>query len=83
MLSKQKVGGVNLDNKKYIAGDLFKFYMELNGGFVEVGKTVTISPKPDTSLNKEEYQTLIDLALATNDKEWFMELTEKMQSVAI
>lgn len=36
-----------------------------------------------TLLQPDDYNAMIDLALATNDKEWFLELTGKMQSVAV
>ncbi|WP_313798832.1 hypothetical protein [Cytobacillus sp.] len=38
--------------------------------------------KEATLLKKEDYESMIELALATNDKEWFIELTERMQNVA-
>ncbi|MCM3620487.1 IDEAL domain-containing protein [Sutcliffiella horikoshii] len=37
----------------------------------------------NSSLEGEDIQTLIDMALATNDKEWFQELTEKLQKELI
>ncbi|BCB03944.1 IDEAL domain-containing protein [Bacillus sp. KH172YL63] len=50
------------------------------------GKTIPMLSKQVTQIpdapvkNKEQLQHLIDLALATGDKEWFMELTSKLES---
>ena len=52
-----------------------------------VGKTIPIATNgvkklPDPKVkNKEQIQYLIDLALATGDEEWFMELSEKLNSM--
>ncbi|WP_342515590.1 IDEAL domain-containing protein [Sutcliffiella sp. FSL R7-0096] len=37
----------------------------------------------DSSLEGEDIHTLIDMALATNDKEWFQELTGRLQKELI
>lgn len=36
-----------------------------------------------TRLQKEDYESMIDLALMTGDEAWFMELTEQLKEVAI
>ncbi len=52
-----------------------------------VGKTIPMSTNgvkklPDPKVkNKEQIQYLIDLALATGDEEWFLELSEKLNSM--
>ena len=52
-----------------------------------VGKTIPfatggVKKLPDPKVkNKEQIQYLIDLALATGDEEWFMELSEKLNSM--
>ncbi|WP_349654846.1 IDEAL domain-containing protein [Mesobacillus sp. AQ2] len=50
-----------------------------------VGKTIPMPtngvkklPEPQVK-NKEQIQYLIDLALATGDQEWFMELSEQLK----
>lgn len=51
------------------------------------GKTIPMAKNgvkklPDPKVeNKEQIQYLIDLALATGDEEWFMELSEKLNSM--
>jgi uncharacterized protein YpiB (UPF0302 family) len=37
-------------------------------------------PEPQVK-NKEQIQYLIDLALATGDQEWFMELSEQLKAM--
>ena len=52
-----------------------------------VGKIISIATNgikklPDPKVkNKEQIQYLIDLALATGDEEWFIELSEKLNSM--
>ncbi|WNF24779.1 IDEAL domain-containing protein [Mesobacillus jeotgali] len=52
-----------------------------------VGKTIPMSSNgvkklPDPKVqNKEQIQYLIDLALATGDEEWFLELSEQLKSI--
>jgi hypothetical protein len=52
-----------------------------------LGKTIPmakgeVKKLPDPKVkNKEQIQYLIDLALATGDEEWFMELSEKLNSM--
>jgi hypothetical protein len=52
-----------------------------------VGKTIPMPtngvkklPEPQVK-NKEQIQYLIDLALATGDQEWFMELSEQLKAM--
>lgn len=52
-----------------------------------VGKTIQMLNKKVKSIpvsniaNKEQIRYLIDLALATGDKEWFKELSDKLKSM--
>lgn len=76
-----------MDNKEFDVFTLYMQYMKLLGlnGLPIREKEVPNSSENDKPvvLSKGEYQELIDLALATGDKEWFFELTKKMESVAI
>ncbi|WP_203364702.1 hypothetical protein [Bacillus sp. REN10] len=38
--------------------------------------------KMDNELHSEDYNSMAHIALATGGKEWFMELTDKMKSLA-
>lgn len=81
------VGGINLNNKEFDVFALYVSYMKALGlsEMIASKKTDLVSSEEDEPvvLSKGEYRELIDLALATGDKEWFLELTEKMESVAI
>jgi hypothetical protein len=50
-----------------------------------IGKTIPVSSKQikgisdSTEINKEQIQSLIDLALATGDQDWFIELSSKLK----
>ncbi|MBD2871325.1 IDEAL domain-containing protein [Paenibacillus arenilitoris] len=52
-----------------------------------IGKVVAVREQwvrklPDNTLEDAQYvQNLIDMALATRDKEWFMELTNELKSI--
>jgi hypothetical protein len=61
-----------------------------NGVYLKVrfGKSIVLRHDSEvhrvpTIIYKENYHTLIDLALATNDKEWFEELNERMKTALI
>lgn len=41
-----------------------------------------IKAKEDVKLDKNDIQSLIDVALSTGDKEWFMELSSKLKGEA-
>lgn len=75
-----------MDNKEFDITALYSAYIKLLG-LSEMVNSAQAAPdtvdldKP-VILSKEEYLQLIDLSLATGDKEWFIELAEKMESVA-
>lgn len=76
-----------MDNKEFDITALYSAYIKLLG-LSEMVNSVQAAPDivgldESVILSKGEYLQLIDLALATGDKEWFIELTEKMESVAI
>lgn len=53
-----------------------------------IGKTIELLNKverltPPVFKTEEEVKSMIDLALLIKDKEWFMELTEKLKSMRI
>jgi hypothetical protein len=51
------------------------------GATVEVLNNA-VKKLPDSSFdNKEQLKSLIDIALLTNDEQWFMELTDKLYAI--
>ncbi|KQL17668.1 IDEAL domain-containing protein [Cytobacillus solani] len=81
-----------MDNKEFDVFSLYMQYMKLMNQSHNAIKKKSIKNTLETTppgndepvvLSKGEYLQLIDLALETDDKKWFLELTQKMQSVAV
>jgi hypothetical protein len=68
-------GSIGTVVKENWTGVLVKFNKALVYRYPELLETALLDIKP------EDIQSMIDLALMTGDKEWFMQLTEQMNVI--